>query len=161
MVNSIWICCRVVPLKTDIKTGKEDVDENLGRFINGSEFWDASLYLQDEITLHERVELTLGGRATFYQTNADLSRRDPSFDEFNVFDSSLTGSAGIVVGLTDSLNFVSSFGTAFRAPSLNDTTAVEVTNEGVTAPSPDLDAETSWTIEGGLKARYIPTSVAP
>ena len=141
-------------VNTDTKTGKENVDEDLGRFINGSQFWDASLYLQDEITLHERVELILGGRATFYQTNADLKLRDPSFDEFNVFDSSLTGSAGIVVGLTDSLNFVSSFGTAFRAPSLNDTTAVEVTNEGVTAPSPDLDAETSWTIEGGLKAKH-------
>ena len=141
-------------VNTDTKTGKEDVDEDLGRFINGSQFWDASLYLQDEITLHERVELILGGRATFYQTNADLNLRDPSFDEFNVFDSSLTGSAGIVVGLTDLMNFVSSFGTAFRAPSLNDTTAVEVTNEGVTAPSPDLDAETSWTIESGLKAKH-------
>ena len=140
-------------VKTDDK-GKETVDENLGRFINGSQFWDASLYLQDEITLHERIELTLGGRATFYQTNADLSIRDKSFDEFNKFDSSLTGSAGVVVGLTDSLNFVSSFGTAFRAPSLNDTTAVEVTNEGVTAPSPDLRPETSWTVEGGLKAKH-------
>ena len=139
-------------VKTD--GGKEDVNEDVGRFINGSQFWDASLYLQDEITVHERVELTLGGRATFYQTDADLSIRDPAFDEFNVFDSSLTGSAGIVVSLTDSLNFVSSFGTAFRAPSLNDTTAVEVTNEGVTAPSPDLDAETSWTIESGLKAQH-------
>ena len=141
-------------VKTDLKTKKEDVDENLGRFINGSQFWDASLYLQNEITLHERVELTLGGRATFYQTNADLSLRDKSFDVFNEFGSSLTGSAGVVVSLTESLNFVSSFGTAFRAPSLNDTTAVEVTNEGVTAPSPDLEAETSWTIEGGLKARH-------
>ena len=141
-------------VKTDIKTGKEDINEDLGRFINGSQFWDASLYLQDEITVHERVELTLGGRATFYQTNADLSLRDKSFDVFNEFDSSLTGSAGVVVGLTDSLNFVSSFGTAFRSPSLNDTTAVEVTNEGVTAPSPDLKPETSWTIEGGLKAKH-------
>lgn len=141
-------------VKTDLKTKKEDVDENLGRFINGSQFWDASLYLQNEITVHERVELTLGGRATFYQTNVDLSLRDKSFDVFNEFDSSLTGSAGVVVGLTESLNFVSSLGTAFRAPSLNDTTAVEVTNEGVTAPSPNLEAETSWTIEGGLKARH-------
>ena len=141
-------------VKTDTKTGKEDIDDDLGRFINGSQFWDASLYLQDEITIHERIELILGGRATFYQTNADLSLRDPSFDEFNVFDNSLTGSAGIVVSLTDSLNFVSSFGTAFRAPSLNDTTAVEVTNEGVTAPSSDLEAETSWTVEGGLKAKH-------
>ena len=141
-------------VKTDIKTGKEDINEDLGRFINGSQFWDASLYLQDEMQFHERVELTLGGRATFYQTNADLSVRDPAFDAFNVFDSSLTGSAGVVVGLTDYLNFVSTFGTAFRAPSLNDTTAVEVTNEGVTAPSPDLRPETSWTIEGGLKVKH-------
>ncbi len=141
-------------VRTDIPTGKEDVNEDLGRFISGSQFWDASLYLQDEVTVHERVELTFGGRATFYQTNADLSLRDPSFDEFDVFDNSLTGSAGIVVGLMDSLNFVGSFGTAFRAPSLNDTTAVEVTNEGVTAPSPDLRPETSWTVEGGLKAKH-------
>ncbi len=141
-------------VKTDLETGKEDVDENLGRFINGSQFWDASLFLQDEITIHERVELTLGGRATFYQTNADLSLRSEAFDEFNESDSSLTGSAGVVVGLTDYLNFVSSIATAFRAPSLNDTTAVEVTNEGVTAPSPDLEAEISWTVEGGLKAKH-------
>ena len=139
-------------LKTD--KGKEDVDNEKGRFINGSQFWDASLYLQDEIRVHERVELTLGGRATFYNTKADLSVRDPAFDEFNVFDNSVTGSAGVVVGLTEYLNFVSTFGTAFRAPSLNDTTAVEVTNEGVTAPSPDLRPETSWTAEAGLKAKH-------
>ena len=141
-------------VRTDLNTNVEKVDENLGRFINGSQFWDASLFLQDEIDIHERVALTLGGRATFYQTNADLSLRDESFDEFDDADNSLTGSAGIVVGVTESLNFVSSFATAFRAPSLNDTTAVEVTNAGVTAPSPDLEAETSWTIEGGLKAKH-------
>ena len=139
-------------VKTD--GGKEDIDEKKGRFINGSQFWDASLYLQDEIRVHERVEFTVGGRATFYQTNADLSVRDPVFDAFNVFDNSLTGSAGVVVGLTNYLNVVGNFGTAFRAPSLNDTTAVEVTNEGVTAPSPDLRPETSWTVEGGLKAQH-------
>lgn len=139
-------------IKTD--KGQEDVDNEKGRFINGSQFWDASLYLQDEIMIHDRVELTLGGRATFYQTHADLSVRDPAFDEFNVFDSSLTGSAGVVVSLTEYLNFVSTFGTAFRAPSLNDTTAVEVTNEGVTAPSPDLRPETSWTAEAGFKAQH-------
>ena len=141
-------------VRTDLNTNVEKVDENLGRFINGSQFWDASLFLQDEIDIHERVALTLGGRATFYQTNANLSLRDESFDEFDDADNSLTGSAGIVIGVTESLNFVSSFATAFRAPSLNDTTAVEVTNAGVTAPSPDLEAETSWTIEGGLKAKH-------
>ena len=141
-------------VRTDLGTGDETVDDSVGRFIDGSQFWDASLYLQDEITLHQRVEFILGGRATLYQTNADLSIRDEAFEEFNELDSSLTGSAGLVVGITDFLNVVGSIGTAFRAPSLNDTTAVEVTNEGVTAPSPDLDAETSWTVEGGLKANH-------
>lgn len=141
-------------VKTDLETGMETVNEDVGRFINGSQFWDASLYLQDEITVHDRVELTLGGRATFYQTNADLSIRADNFEEFNELDNSLTGSAGVVVGVTDFLNLVANVGTAFRAPSLNDTTAVEVTNEGVTAPSPDLDPETSWTVEGGIKANH-------
>ena len=31
---------------------------------------------------------------------------------------------------------------------------MEVTNEGVTAPSPDLGPETSWTVESGLKAKH-------
>ena len=137
-------------VRTDAQ-GNETIDSNLARFIDGSQFWDASLYLQDEITIHDRVELTLGGRATLYQTNADLSIRAEDFDVFNELDSSLTGSAGVVIGLTNSVNLVSNIATAFRAPSLNDTTAVEVTNEGVTAPSPDLDPETSWTIEGGFK----------
>ena len=137
-------------VRTDTQ-GNETINGNLARFIDGSQFWDASLYLQDEITIHDKVELTLGGRATLYQTNADLSIRAEDFDVFNELDSSLTGSAGVVIGLTNSVNFVSNIATAFRAPSLNDTTAVEVTNEGVTAPSPDLDPETSWTVEGGFK----------
>ncbi len=139
--------------RTDAE-GNITIDDNLARFIDGSQFWDASLYLQDEITLHDKVELTLGGRATVYQTHADLSIRAKDFDVFNELDSSLTGSAGIVIGLTNSVNFVSNIATAFRAPSLNDTTAVEVTNEGVTAPSPDLNPETSWTVEGGFKVDH-------
>ncbi len=136
------------------ENGKETVDEEKARFINGSQFWDASIYLQDEIKIHERVEFTLGGRATVYNTYADLSVRSEEFEEFNKFDNSLTGSAGVVIGLTEFVNLVGSLGTAFRAPSLNDTTAVEVTNEGITAPSPDLDAETSWTAEGGFKVKH-------
>ncbi len=140
-------------VRTDAQ-GNETINDNLARFIDGSQFWDASLYLQDEITIHDKVELTLGGRATLYQTNADLSIRAEDFDVFNELDSSLTGSAGVVIGLTNSVNLVGNIATAFRAPSLNDTTAVEVTNEGVTAPSPDLNPETSWTIEGGFKVDH-------
>ncbi len=141
-------------VKTDITTGAETVDSTKGRFIDGSRFWDANLYVQDEIELHDRIELTLGGRYTHYNTQADLSVRSHQFGDFNESGNALTGSAGVVAGITDGLNVVGNFATSFRAPSLNDTTAVEVTNEGIDSPSPDLESETGWTAEGGFKARY-------
>ena len=141
-------------IKTDVNTGAEKVDETKGRFIDGSRFWDANLYVQDEIALHNRLELTLGGRYTLYNTHADLSVRSDQFGDFNESGSALTGSAGLVASVTDELNVITNVATSFRAPSLNDTTAVEVTNEGIDSPSPDLESETGWTIEGGLKARY-------
>ena len=141
-------------IKTDIKTGDEKIDDTRGRFIDGSQFWDANLYVQDEIELHDRLELTLGGRFTLYNTQADLSVRSDQFGDFNESGNALTGSAGLVASVTDGLNVVGNFATSFRAPSLNDTTAVEVTNEGIDTPSPDLESETGWTAEGGVKARY-------
>ena len=141
-------------VKTDIKTGVEQVDDTKGRFIDGSQFWDANLYVQDEIELHDRLELTLGGRYTLYNTNADLSIRSDQFGDFNESGNALTYSAGLVASVTEGLNIVSNFATSFRAPSLNDTTAVEVTNEGIDSPSPDLKSERGWTAEGGVKARY-------
>ena len=141
-------------IKTNIENGEEEVDEKKGRFIDGSQFWDANLYLQDEIELHELLELTLGGRFTRYNTNADLSVRSDQFGDFNESGNALTYSAGLVGSVTNGLNIVGNFATSFRAPSLNDTTAVEVTNEGIDSPSPDLESERGWIAEGGFKARY-------
>ena len=141
-------------IKTDFKTGTEQIDQLKGRFIDDSQFWDANLFIQDEIELHDRVELTLGSRFTFFHTQADLSIREPSFSEYNKSGNALTGHSGLVVGLADQLNFVANVATSFRSPSLNDTTAVEVTNEGIDAPNPDIDSEKGWTVESGFKARY-------
>ncbi len=141
-------------IKTDITTNKETGrDDTWGRFPDGSKFWDLNLFAQDEIQIIDRLELTLGGRYTQFSTEADLSPRDKSFGVFKDSDSALTGSVGIVVGILDELNLVGNVATSFRAPSLNDTTAVEVTNEGVDAPSPDLEPEKGLTIEGGVKVR--------
>ena len=141
-------------IKTNIENGSEQVDDTKGRFIDGSQFWDANLYVQDEIELHELLELTLGGRFTRYNTNADLSVRSDQFGDFNESGNALTYSAGLVGSVTNGLNIVGNFATSFRAPSLNDTTAIEVTNEGIDSPSPDLESERGWTAEGGFKARY-------
>jgi len=140
-------------VKTDLTINAEKIDETWGRFPDGSKFWDMNLFAQDEIQILDRLELTLGGRYTLFSTEAELGSRDETFGVFEDSDSAFTGSAGIVVGIVDQLNLVGNLASSFRAPSLNDTTAVEVTNEGVDAPSPDVEPEKSLTVEGGIKAR--------
>ena len=125
-----------------------------GRFPDGAKFWDMNAYLQDEIKILDNLEITLAGRYTRYSTQADLSLKDPAFGEFDSSGDAATGSFGLVYGITKNLNFVFNLGQAFRAPSLNDTTAVEVTNEGIDAPSPDLESERSTGIDVGLKTRF-------
>jgi outer membrane receptor protein involved in Fe transport len=68
--------------KTDLKAGTETTDDKQGNFIDGSQFWDTNFFIQDEIELHKRLELTLGGRFTLYGTDADLTVRDKSFGQF-------------------------------------------------------------------------------
>jgi outer membrane receptor protein involved in Fe transport len=138
---------------TDQKTKTEKVDETWGVFPNGSKFWDLNLFAQDEIQILDQLEVTLGGRYALSSAEADLSSRDKSFGVFEDSWQALTGSAGVVVGILDELNLVGNIATSFRAPTLNDTTAVIVTNEGVDAPSLNLEPEKGLTVEGGFKAR--------
>jgi hemoglobin/transferrin/lactoferrin receptor protein len=138
---------------TNLDTGEEDTSA-WGLFPDGSMFWDVNAYLQDEIRILDNLEITLAGRYTRFSTQADLSLKDPAFGEFKSSGDAVTGSLGLVYGITESLNFVFNTGQAFRAPSLNDTTAVTVTNEGIDAPSPDLGSERSTGIDVGFKARF-------
>ncbi|MBM3237373.1 TonB-dependent receptor [Candidatus Poribacteria bacterium] len=141
-------------IKTDLNTKAEKIDETWGVFPDGSKFWDLNLFAQDEIQILDRLEVTLGGRYALSSAEADLSSRDKSFGVFKDSWPALTGSAGVVVGIIDELNLVGNVANSFRAPTLNDTTAVIVTNEGVDAPSLDLEPEKGLTAEGGFKARY-------
>ena len=138
---------------TNTETG-EVKTSSWGRFPDGSKFWDMNAYIQDEVSVLENLEVTLAGRYTRFNTQADLGMRDPAFGEFQSSGNALTGSLGLVYGITENLNFVSNVGQAFRAPSLNDTTAVEVTNEGIDAPSPDLGSERSVGIDVGFKTKF-------
>lgn len=138
---------------TNLDTGEKETSA-WGRFPDGSTFWDVNAYLQDEVRILDNLEITLAGRYTRFNTQADLSLKDPAFGEFETSGDAVTGSLGLVYGITGNLNFVFNAGQAFRAPSLNDTTAVEVTNEGIDAPSPDLGSERSTGIDAGFKARF-------
>ena len=141
-------------VKTELSTNQKMENLDWGRFPNGSTALDFNLFAQNEVEVRTNLQLIFGGRFTHYALEADLSSRDQSFGLYQKSGQALTGSAGLVFGITDNLNWVTNFGTAFRAPNLNDTTVVEVTNEGIDAPSLDVTPERGWTAEIGLKANF-------
>lgn len=137
---------------TNLKDGTKKVSD-WGTFPDDSTYLDASVYVQDSLKLLDNLELILAGRYTYYSTSSDLSIRDPTFGIFEDSGNAITGNIGAVFGIMDGLNLNFNVGQAFRAPNLNDTTAVAVTNEGIDAPSLDLEPEKSKGIDIGLKAR--------
>ncbi len=139
-------------ITTNLKDGKKKVS-NWGTFPDDSAYLDANAYVQDSLKLLDNLELILAGRYTYYATRSDLSIGDPTFGVFEDSGNAVTGNIGMVFGIVDGLNLTFNAGQAFRAPNLNDTTAVAVTNEGIDAPSLDLGPEKSKGIDIGLKAR--------
>jgi hemoglobin/transferrin/lactoferrin receptor protein len=137
---------------TDIKTNKVK-KEAWGAYPDGATFWDMNAYVQDEIKILNNLDAVLAGRYTSFQTQADLSIKDPSFGVFKNSGNALTGSFGLVLGIIKGLNLTFTAGQAFRAPSLSDTTAVKITNQAISAPNPDLKSERSSGIDVGIKTR--------
>ncbi|HID55747.1 TPA: TonB-dependent receptor [Candidatus Poribacteria bacterium] len=134
----------------NLKTG-EVKRANWGRFPDGSSFWDLNFFSQLELKITDRLQAVLGGRFTHYKTKSDLSLRDPMFGMLESSKNALTGDAEVIFNLIEGLNLYASVAQGFRAPSLNDTTAVEVTNEGIDAPNPDIGPERSLSLEAGIK----------
>jgi outer membrane receptor protein involved in Fe transport len=139
-------------ITTDSETNKV-TKEAWGAYPDGAMFWDMNAYVQDEVKILNNLEAVLSGRYTSFQTQADLSIKDPSFGEFKNSGDAVTGSFGLVYGVIKGLNLTFTAGQAFRAPSLSDTTAVKITNQAISAPNPDLKSERSSGIDVGIKTR--------
>jgi iron complex outermembrane receptor protein len=104
------------------------------------------VFLQDEIALTERLELTLGGRF-------DRIRFDVSDDFLADGDDSgkrtlkeFSPSLGIRFGLTDRTNLYANISTSFETP-----TTTEFANPTGGGFNPDLDPQTATNYEIGIK----------
>ncbi len=110
------------------------------------------LFAQAAFQPAERWTVTAGARFQTVDTKADptpgLDIQGLDFD-----DSSLVGALSAVYRLTDTLNIVASYGTAFRAPSIVERLFNGPTPEGsgFQLLNPDLVSEESENIELGLK----------
>lgn len=124
---------------------------------DNSRYHLADVFLQDKIELGERLDLWLGGRATYAE--AEIGRgEDPvtgaPFSASNDWTSTV-GSARFVYDLTADNSF-SAFGgvsQGFRAPNLSDLSRLDLARSGeLETPSPGLAPELFTSYEMGLRA---------
>lgn len=138
-------------------TSPDPADDIQGPVADDATYDLLGAYIQDEISITERLDVTLGARFQYARADAN-SVRDPITDQaFSIEESwnAVVGSARFVYAIAeDAVNLYGGVSQGFRAPNLSDLTRFSQarTNE-FEIPSPDLDPEDALQYELGIKAR--------
>lgn len=116
------------------------------------------IFLQDEIDLGERVHFVLGGRFTHARADAGKFRNPVTLAQSSYSDEwqNFSASARFIIDLDeqDRYQLFGGVSQSFRAPNLSDLTRDDFSATGIIEiPSINLNPETYWTYELGLKAR--------
>jgi hemoglobin/transferrin/lactoferrin receptor protein len=118
----------------------------------------AGAFLQDEVTVAPDLELTLGARFTWERIDAEdvdpSGLGGPNLTDFTETYSAAVGSVRLLYHASPDVNLIAGVSQGFRAPNLDDTTAVRLVLSGQTDfPNPDLDPERSINFEAGTRVR--------
>jgi len=112
------------------------------------------VFVQDEMPLGERFRVTAGLR---YQNVATRAEATPGWDAagLDFDDDSVVGAVTATWQITDTLNLLASYGTAFRSPNIIERLFNGPTPEGAGFQilNPDLKSENSDNVDIGLKYR--------
>jgi len=130
----------------DMVPFEEDNWPNETTVPDGSQYDSIGLFAQDHWTINEEFRLLTGLRYSHYAWD---------FDEVDGDTSDLTGSVRGSWQFRDDMLAFAGVSKAFRAPNLQNLAgAVDRGSSGTPAiGNPDLDAEVSWTVEGGWRYR--------
>jgi outer membrane receptor protein involved in Fe transport len=127
--------------------------------VPNASFTSLGIFGQSEFRLARRASLIVGVR---YQDVGTGTRTTPGVTDPPVHanDRTVVGAVNGIVGLTDRVSLVGSFGRAFRSPNLIERFFNGPTPEGFgyQIPNPDLKAETS--LSGDLGVRYRDRAVS-
>ncbi len=104
---------------------------------------NVAIYLQDEISLFNRLNIVPGLR----------------WDYHSDFGSALSPKIGISYKILDWLRIRNSVGRAFRAPTLSELYMPDlaINADFVLMPNPDLTPEYIWAVDGAVEVMPIPT----
>lgn len=110
------------------------------------------VFMQDEIGIGDRWLLTPGLRADWIESKTDGHPRHALTQGDTSESSAVSGNLGLLYKLRSDLNLYANLGRAFRAPTLLELYFYGPHDVGNDVGDPDLDAETSWNADIGIKA---------
>jgi hemoglobin/transferrin/lactoferrin receptor protein len=141
--------------QTDIITGTSERD--VSRYPDGSTWQSLAAYVSSQISLGSTLSFQGGLRYNHILVDAtfDETLYDFPFSEANIDTGSLTGSAGITWNPNKILGWRINFGTAFRAPNIDDVGKVFDSEPGsVVVPNPDVSPEYAYNGEVGATLNF-------
>lgn len=119
------------------------------------------LYLQDEVSLHESLDLTAGLRYSWIRATAGqvgMGAIEPAFAELPKLDqgySSVVGNLRLLYHLDGHWNIYGGAAQGFRAPNLSDLTRFDVARSGEhETPSLSVKPEKYLSLETGVKCLH-------
>jgi hemoglobin/transferrin/lactoferrin receptor protein len=141
--------------RTDISTGSTMPDAS--RYPDGSTWSSYAIYSSIQWKLNKDLSFQGGLRYNHINLKAsfDPSVYDFPFEDANLDTGALTGSAGLAWQASDILGWKLNFGTAFRAPNIDDVGKIFDSEPGsVVVPNPDLKPEYAYNGELGATLNF-------
>lgn len=136
--------------RLDNETGEES--RPASRFADGSTMDSLAFYLQNEMWLHPRFAVFLGGRFSYF--DVDIPQADRTVGARLRFND-LTGSVGLLYQLTSEVSVVTNFGRGFRAPNVFDlSTLGPRPGNRFQIPNPNLRPEQILSVDAGVKFAF-------
>ncbi|NND62442.1 MAG: TonB-dependent receptor [Flavobacteriaceae bacterium] len=143
--------------QTNINTSVSEPDAS--RYPDGATWQSMAVYASLQSKLSDVVSFQGGLRYNHILVDADFTENNNYFDlpfsEANVNTGALTGSAGITWQPSKVLSWRLNFGTAFRAPNVDDVGKIFDSEPGsVVVPNPDVEAEYAYNGELGVALNF-------
>ena len=142
-------------LKTEIITGTSQQD--VSRYPDGSSWQSLAGYMSTQFALAENISFLGGLRYSHIIVAAqfDTSLFALPFTEATINTGALTGTAGVTWNPNQTLGWRLNFGTAFRAPNIDDIGKVFDSEPGsVVVPNPDLKPEYAYNGDLGVSLNF-------
>ena len=142
-------------LKTDILSGTSQQD--VSRYPDGSSWQSLAGYMSTQFALAENISFLGGLRYSHIIVAAqfDTSLFALPFTEATINTGALTGTAGVTWNPNQTLGWRLNFGTAFRAPNIDDIGKVFDSEPGsVVVPNPNLKPEYAYNGDLGVSLNF-------